>query len=79
MPGVAGGSGRRFPWELVADAGRFGRPIIIAGGLTPENVAECVRITRPFAVDVSTGVESAPGRKDPGRVRAFVEAAKAAG
>jgi phosphoribosylanthranilate isomerase len=79
VPGVPGGTGHRFPWELAVEAKRFGKPILVAGGLTPENVAQCVAQTRPYGVDVSTGVESAPGRKDPARVRDFVAAARSAG
>jgi len=73
-----GGTGERFNWELAILAREFGRPIFLAGGLTPENVAAAVRTVRPYAVDVSSGVEAAPGKKDHARVRAFVQAAKAA-
>ena len=69
------GSGQTFNWEI---ARGVGRPLIIAGGLTPENVADAVRLLRPYAVDVSSGVEVAPGNKDPERIRAFVQAVKAA-
>lgn len=78
VPGVPGGTGQRFPWELAVGAARYGRPVIVAGGLTPENVAECVSMTRPYGVDVSSGVELAPGKKDPARVRAFIAAARGA-
>jgi len=77
-PGKLGGTGQTFNWDLARAAQQLGRPVFLAGGLTPENVAEAVRRVRPYAVDVSTGVESAPGRKDPAKVRAFVQAAKAA-
>jgi phosphoribosylanthranilate isomerase len=77
-PEAVGGSGEKFNWELAIAAQRFGKPIFLAGGLTPENVAEAVRKVRPFGVDVSSGVEISPGKKDPAKVRAFVNAAKAA-
>jgi phosphoribosylanthranilate isomerase len=68
-----GGTGRTFPWELAAGAGRFAR-IILAGGLTPGNILEAAGIVRPYACDISSGVESAPGRKDPERLRALFRA-----
>jgi phosphoribosylanthranilate isomerase len=74
-----GGTGATFNWELAMAAKKFGRPIILAGGLTPENVGEAIRQVRPYAVDVSSGVESAPGKKDFGKVRAFIKSARAAG
>lgn len=79
VPGRPGGTGCTFNWALAIEAKKLGRPIFLAGGLTPENVAEAVERVRPFAVDVSGGVEAAPGRKDPAKVRAFIAAAKAAG
>ena len=71
-----GGTGETFNWNLAVEAQRFNKPIFLAGGLTPENVADAVRQVRPFAVDVSSGVESAPGKKDLARVKAFIAAAK---
>ena len=73
-----GGTGEKFNWDLAVEAQKFGKPIFLAGGLTPENVAEAVRSTNPFAVDVSSGVESAPGKKDHAKVKAFIEAVKMA-
>jgi len=73
-----GGTGETFNWDLAVRAQELGRPIFLAGGLTVENVAEAVAKVQPFAVDVSSGVESEPGRKDPAKMRAFVSAAKGA-
>lgn len=73
----AGGTGQTFNWELAVAAKQHGRPIFLAGGLTPENVAAAVQRVQPFAVDVSSGVEAAPGRKDHAKVAAFIRAAKA--
>ena len=74
-----GGTGEKFNWDLAVAAQKYGKPIFLAGGLTPENVAEAVRQVRPFAVDVASGVESAPGKKDAAKVRAFIAAVRAAG
>jgi len=71
-----GGTGKTFNWDLAIEAQKLGKPIFLSGGLTPENVAEAVRKVRPFAVDVSSGVESSPGRKDHAKVKAFVAAAR---
>lgn len=79
VPGRLGGSGERFNWDLAEQAVQFGRPVILAGGLKPENVAEAVRKVQPYAVDVSSGVEISPGRKDPALVRDFIAAAKGSG
>ena len=76
VPGQMGGSGERFDWDLAGEAANLGGKIILAGGLTPENVAEAVRRVRPYAVDVSSGVESAPGKKDPHKIRDFIQAAQ---
>lgn len=73
-----GGSGHTWDWELVAGR-RSAVPLILAGGLTPENVGDAVAAVHPWAVDVASGVETAPGVKDPERVEAFVAAARAAG
>lgn len=78
VPGQPGGSGAMFNWDLAVQARGMGRPIFLAGGLTPENVAEAVRKVRPYGVDVSSGVESEPGKKDAEKVRAFITAAKGA-
>lgn len=74
-PQLAGGSGTTFDWSRVPRT--LDRPVILAGGLTPENVAEAVRIVRPYAVDVSSGVESSKGIKDAARIAAFIRAATA--
>jgi phosphoribosylanthranilate isomerase len=73
-PDAHGGTGAKFNWDLAIAAKQHGRPIFLAGGLTPENVAEAVKQVMPFGVDVSSGVESAPGKKDPAKVRAFIQA-----
>jgi phosphoribosylanthranilate isomerase len=78
VPGRHGGTGRSFDWTLLEEA-PLGRPFALAGGLRPGNVGEAVRRLAPAVVDVSSGVESAPGRKDPELVRAFVAAVAAAG
>lgn len=75
VPGEHGGTGARFDWDLAA-ALAAERQVTLAGGLTPDNVAEAVARVRPFCVDVASGVEQAPGRKDPDKVRAFMKAAK---
>jgi phosphoribosylanthranilate isomerase len=74
-PGTAGGTGESFDWELLAGR-RSEVPLILAGGLTPENVADGVAAARPFAVDVATGVEAEPGVKDHALMARFVESAQ---
>jgi phosphoribosylanthranilate isomerase len=76
--GARGGTGEKFNWEIAIEAQQFGKPIFLAGGLTPENVAKAVIQVEPFGVDVSSGVESGPGKKDHAKVRAFIEAVRAA-
>lgn len=75
VPGEMGGTGHTGPWELLAGFDP-GVPLILAGGLTPDNVADAIRVVRPWGVDVASGVESAPGKKDPAKVRAFVQAVR---
>jgi phosphoribosylanthranilate isomerase len=78
VAGTRGGTGNTFNWDIATQAVKMRGRVILAGGLTPENVAEAVQKVRPYGVDVSSGVESAPGRKDAARVRAFIAAAKSA-
>ncbi len=75
-PGVPGGTGDTFDWARIPEALRG--QIILAGGLTPDNVGRAVRDVRPYAVDVSGGVEQSRGIKDPARVRAFIDAVRRA-
>ncbi|NOS72905.1 MAG: phosphoribosylanthranilate isomerase [Verrucomicrobia bacterium] len=77
-PGALGGTGEKFNWELAIEARKLGRPIFLAGGLTPDNVGGAVSLVQPFGVDVSSGVEMSPGKKDPAKVKLFIERAKAA-
>ena len=76
--GLPGGTGRSFDWSLVRPLREGTSFLVLAGGLTPDNVGAAIAAVRPDAVDVSTGVESAPGRKDPAKMRAFVEAVRGA-
>jgi phosphoribosylanthranilate isomerase len=77
VEGKPGGTGTTIPWDLARQAtGRL--PVILSGGLRPENVAQAVRAVRPFAVDVSSGVETGPGRKDHRKVRDFIAAVREA-
>ncbi len=79
-PNAYGGTGERVDWERAAEVVHAcKKPVILAGGLTPDNVAEAIRTVRPYAVDVSSGVEVGPRVKDRVKVRDFVKAAKAAG
>ncbi len=81
IPDQLGGTGRRLDWERLAkerSAGRFNDwpAVILAGGLTPANVAEAIRLTNPAGVDVSSGVETNPGRKDHAKVERFIQATR---
>ena len=64
-----------FDWDLALRAKHYG-PIIVAGGLNPGNVAQAVRRVKPYGIDVGSGVESRPGRKDPDKIRKFIDAVK---
>ena len=73
--GQVGGTGETFDWQLARRAHEYGR-IILAGGLTPENVAQAIKIAQSQAVDVASGVEAAPGKKDPEKLRNFIAAVR---
>jgi phosphoribosylanthranilate isomerase len=77
-PDSFGGMGRRVDWEAAAEIVQAtNRRVILAGGLTPENVAQAIAVVRPYGVDVSSGVEASPGVKDAGKVREFIAAVRA--
>jgi phosphoribosylanthranilate isomerase len=76
VPGQQGGSGETFEWEH-ARAHRGRVPVILSGGMTPANVGQAIAVVRPFAVDVASGVEASPGRKDPAKLEAFAAAVRA--
>jgi phosphoribosylanthranilate isomerase len=76
-PGLIGGTGKVFDWSLAFGANAFGS-IVIAGGLTAENVGDVISTLHPYAVDVATGVESRPGKKDYEKMRRFIEAVRRA-
>jgi phosphoribosylanthranilate isomerase len=73
--GVPGGTGETFAWEI-ARAHRGRTPVILSGGLTPDNVAEAIAVVRPYAVDVASGTEASPGVKDPDKLKAFADAVR---
>jgi phosphoribosylanthranilate isomerase len=77
VAGKAGGTSQTFDWQQAGEAPEWA-PCFVAGGLNPGNVAEAVRVVRPFAVDVSSGVEASPGIKDPEKIAAFCAAVRAA-
>jgi phosphoribosylanthranilate isomerase len=74
--GITGGTGRTFDWSRAREVRERASFLVLAGGLTPENVGVALTAVRPDAVDVSSGVESAPGRKDADKVRAFIQAVR---
>ncbi len=75
VEGVPGGTGQTIDWELVREA-RLGAPVILSGGLDAGNVAQAIAATEPFAVDVASGTEAAPGSKDPAKLQAFLAAVR---
>ena len=77
VPGRLGGTGETFRWELV-EAHDRSVPIVLSGGLNPDNVGEAIAATRPYAVDTASGTEAEPGRKDPAKLEAFFRAVTAA-
>ena len=77
-PKAPGGTGESFDWEL-ARLHPQTPPVVLSGGLTPDNVADAIEAARPFAVDTASGTEAEPGRKDPAKLTAFFRAVEAAG
>jgi len=78
LPGKRGGTGRTCNWKVASQVAASGVRVILAGGLTPENVQQAIMVVRPYAVDVASGVETA-GHKDPDKVRRFVDAVRCVG
>ncbi len=74
---LRGGTGRTFDWRIAREAKRYG-PILLAGGITPENVERAILEVNPFGIDVASGVEARPGKKDPARIRALMRAVERA-
>lgn len=72
-PGIAGGTGEVFDWDLAVRAKSLGKPVFLSGGLTPENAREAIKTVRPFGVDVSSGVEVSPGKKDHAKIKEFID------
>jgi phosphoribosylanthranilate isomerase len=76
VKGLLGGTGTTFDWDVAAAVGAAGVPVMVAGGLTAENIKEAVQKTSPWVVDVSSGVEESPGKKDHAKIQAFVQGAR---
>jgi len=76
VQGKAGGTGRTFNWHLAKEAKKAGLPIILSGGLSPENVREAIKLVQPVAVDASSSLESSPGKKDKAKVEFFIRTIK---
>lgn len=70
---IEGGTGKTFDWSLAKEANNFGKRLLLSGGLNPKNVSKAIEIVKPFAVDVSSGVESSPGTKDHNKIKEFIE------
>ena len=77
VPGARGGTGESFNWELAARH-RGDVPVVLSGGLDPDNVGRAIAVAGPFAVDSASGTEAEPGRKDPAKLKAFFRAVEAA-
>jgi len=79
IAGQSGGTGRTFDWQIARDAQQYGLPLVLAGGLHPGNIADAIRTVQPYAVDISSGIELAPGQKDHARMQQLFAAIRKAG
>ena len=77
VPGIEGGTGEIFNWDLAVEAKQFGKPVFLAGGLTPDNVTQAIEKVDPYGVDVASGVERTPRRKDYNLMREFISRIRA--